>query len=199
MENHNTITNPDLTVGENNKQRWNQAEHRRQGFHNANHVFRRALMVRSKNVLVLRPQVRASIQISADLRELINHPAFSALCCIREDEIVLEESADDFSTRRPHSIQSISKLPLRRSTVPRPNTHQGARLIKRQPTSIVNHRFESSRQYRQRCCHCECSESFSCSTQSASAPTFLTTDGIGSSINGLVLMRHRSVNWRSAA
>ena len=110
MENHNTITNPDLTVGENNKQRWNQAKHRRQGFHNANHVFRRALMVRSRNVLVLRPQVRASIQISADLRALINHPAFSALCCIREDEIVLEESADDFSTRRPHSIQSISKL-----------------------------------------------------------------------------------------
>tara|TARA_Y200000002_G_scaffold183466_1_gene151448 strand:+ start:1868 stop:3010 length:1143 start_codon:yes stop_codon:yes gene_type:complete len=110
MQNYNTIPNPDLTVGENNKQRWNQARYRRHGFHNANILFRRALMVRSREVLVLRPCETPSISISPDLEGLMSHPAFSALCCIHEDEIVLEASADDFSTTRPHSIQSISKL-----------------------------------------------------------------------------------------
>ncbi len=110
MQNYNTIPNPDLTVGENNKQRWNQARYRRHGFHNANILFRRALMVRSREVLVLRPCETPSISISPDLHGLMSHPAFSALCCIHEDEIVLEASADDFSTTRPHSIQSISKL-----------------------------------------------------------------------------------------
>ena len=110
MQNYNTIPNPDLTVGENNKQRWNQARYRRHGFHNANILFRRALMVRSREVLVLGPCETPSISISPDLHGLMSHPAFSALCCIHEDEIVLEASADDFSTTLPHSIQSISKL-----------------------------------------------------------------------------------------
>ena len=110
MQNYNTIPNPDLTVGENNKQRWNQARYRRHGFHNANILFRRALMVRSREVLLLGPCETPSVPISHDLQGLMSHPAFSALCCIHEDEIVLEASADDFSTTRPHSIQSISKL-----------------------------------------------------------------------------------------
>lgn len=110
MQKYNTMSNPDLTVGENNKQRWNQAQHRRHGFHNASNLFRRALMVRSRNVLVLKPQSEENIQISSHLRKLMDHPAFSALCCIHQDEIVLEASADDFLTTQPHSIQSISKL-----------------------------------------------------------------------------------------
>ena len=53
MKNCQLISNPDLTVGKYNKQRWNQANHRRVGFHNAYKIFRRAFMVRSRNVLVL--------------------------------------------------------------------------------------------------------------------------------------------------
>ncbi len=110
MQNYKTISNPDLTVGKNNKQRWNQPRHRRHGFHNANVLFRRALMVRSREVLVLRPCEAPSIPMNPDFKGLMSHPAFSALCCIHGDKIVLEASADDFSTTRPHSIQSISKL-----------------------------------------------------------------------------------------
>ena len=110
MQNYSKISNPDLTVGENNKQRWNQARHRRHGFHNANTLFRRALMVRSREVLVLRHCKTSSIPIGPDVQGLMSHPAFSALCCIHGDEIALEASADDFSPTRPHSIQSISKL-----------------------------------------------------------------------------------------
>ena len=32
------------------------------------------------------------------------------MCCIKHDNIVVEESAEDFSTTEPHSIQSITKL-----------------------------------------------------------------------------------------
>ena len=110
MKNHHVIPNPDLTVGKNNKQRWNQAGHRRHGFHNAHRLFRRAFMVRSRNVLVLESQLDTSIQSHPDLKNLMSNPAFSAICCIRDVKILVEAAADDFSTSQPHSIQSISKL-----------------------------------------------------------------------------------------
>ena len=65
MGKYQIISNPDLTVGKNNKQRWNQANHRRHGFHNAHRLFRRALMVRSRDVLVLGSHPNIAIQ---------NHP-----------------------------------------------------------------------------------------------------------------------------
>ena len=110
MKKHKTISNPDLTVGKNNKQRWNQPKHRRHGFHNAHRLFRRALMIRSRNVLVLASQPNASIQNHPGLKKLMRNSAFSAVCCIRGDKILIEAAAGDFSTSQPHSIQSISKL-----------------------------------------------------------------------------------------
>lgn len=47
------VPNPDLAVGEGNKQRWNQPSHRRHGFHNTHWLVRRALMFRSRFVLPL--------------------------------------------------------------------------------------------------------------------------------------------------
>ncbi|XAT60176.1 serine hydrolase [Rhodobacteraceae bacterium Araon29] len=110
MKKRKIISNPDLTVGENNKQRWNQADHRRHGFHNAHRLFRRALMIRSRNVLVLESEPNTSILNNPDLKKLMRHPAFSAFCCIRDDKILMEAAADDFSASQPHSIQSITKL-----------------------------------------------------------------------------------------
>ena len=110
MGKYQIISNPDLTVGKNNKQRWNQANHRRHGFHNAHKLFRRALMVRSRNVLVLGSHPNIAIQNHPKLKKLMHSPAFSALCIIRDNQILMETAADDFSTSQPHSIQSISKL-----------------------------------------------------------------------------------------
>lgn len=104
------LPNPDLTVGEDNKQRWNQPEHRRHGFHNAHHLFRRTLMVRARNVLMLEPMPHLPVQQTQQLRELLAHPAFSAMCCIQDGKILMEAAADDFATTAPHSIQSVSKL-----------------------------------------------------------------------------------------
>ena len=110
MGKYQIISNPDLTVGKNNKQRWNQANHRRHGFHNAHRLFRRALMVRSRDVLVLGSHPNIAIQNHPKLKKLMHSPTFSALCIIRDNQILMEAAADDFSTSQPHSIQSISKL-----------------------------------------------------------------------------------------
>jgi CubicO group peptidase (beta-lactamase class C family) len=104
------IPNPDLSVGTGNKQRWNQPAHRRHGFHNAHNLFRRTAMVRSRNVLMLEPALHGFPDQPAGLRDLFNHPAFSAICCIQGDRIVMEAAADGFATTAPHSIQSVSKL-----------------------------------------------------------------------------------------
>jgi len=104
------VSNPDLTVGEDNKQRWNQAAHRRHGFHNAHRLFRRALTVRSRQVLTLEENTRDLASEIPELATLMAHPAFSAFCCLRKNEMVVEASASDFSSTAPHSIQSISKL-----------------------------------------------------------------------------------------
>lgn len=106
------IPNPDLAVGEGNKQRWNQPEHRRHGFHNAHRIFRRTLTVRSREVLPLKeaePQRDLAAEVPG-LKALVDDPAFSAFCCIQDDRVVMEAAAADFGTDAPHSIQSISKL-----------------------------------------------------------------------------------------
>ncbi|MFT4782721.1 MAG: CubicO group peptidase (beta-lactamase class C family) [Paracoccaceae bacterium] len=104
------IPNPDLTVGADNKQRWNQPAHRRHGFHNAHHLFRRTMMVRSRNVLLLEPAEDVLPDQPAHLQDLLNHPAFSAICCVQGNRILLEAAAGDFAATAPHSIQSVSKL-----------------------------------------------------------------------------------------
>jgi CubicO group peptidase (beta-lactamase class C family) len=67
-------------------------------------------MVRSRNMLALEPAPDPRLQQMQGLQNLTKHPAFSALCCIRGDQIVMEAAADDFAVTAPHSIQSVSKL-----------------------------------------------------------------------------------------
>ena len=110
MNTLNFTSNPDLTVGPDNKQRWNQPAYRRHGFHNAHQLFRRGLMVRSRNVLMLEPALENLTQRWPELGNLLDHPAFSAFCCLRGDQIVMETAAPDFGVTQPHSIQSVTKL-----------------------------------------------------------------------------------------
>ena len=79
MQNYKMISNPDLTVGKNNKQRWNHAKYRRHGFHNAHNLFRRALMVRSRNVLVLNEEGKSYNSLVPDLQKILDHPAEKAI------------------------------------------------------------------------------------------------------------------------
>ena len=110
MKQPRILSNPDLTVGADNKQRWNQPQHRRHGFHNAHRLFRRTFMVRARNVLMLDPAPQDLTSRVPGLADLMAHPAFSAFCCLRGDQILSEAEAPDFTVTTPHSIQSVSKL-----------------------------------------------------------------------------------------
>ncbi len=106
----NPYSNPDLSVGLDNKQRWNQPKHRRKGFHNAHRLFRRVLMSRSRHVLPLEPMpVGLSLDVPG-LSVLLANPAFSAMAVVRGRQLVFERHASDFSCDHPHSIQSVTKM-----------------------------------------------------------------------------------------
>lgn len=104
------LPNPDLTVGEGNKQRWNQPAHRRHGFHNAHRLFRRAFSMQARGVLELHEAEDAGLAGLPEVAVLTGRRAFSALVCARGDGVVLARHAADFPPDRPHSIQSVSKL-----------------------------------------------------------------------------------------
>ena len=57
--------NPDLSVGADNKQGWNQPHQRRHGFHNAHNIFRRTLMVRARRVFDLTDRPDAALASKA--------------------------------------------------------------------------------------------------------------------------------------
>lgn len=102
--------NPDLAVGDDNKQRWNQPAHRRSGFHNAHLLFRRGLMVRSRSVLELTPAASHDLAHSQPLRTLVELPAISALVVAEGNNLLFEHYAPDFGPDQPHSIQSVTKM-----------------------------------------------------------------------------------------
>lgn len=105
-----TVSNPDLTVGAGNKQRWNQPAHRRHGFHNAHRLFRRAFMARAARVHVLDEAEDPALAALPAVKRLTGRPELSALVCARGNRILLSRHAADFPADQPHSIQSISKL-----------------------------------------------------------------------------------------
>jgi CubicO group peptidase (beta-lactamase class C family) len=110
MSNIEAVANPDLTVGNRNKQRWNQPEHRRHGFHNAHRMFRQSLSMRSALVLKLAPTINPSITKHDGVRDLTAMSTFSGLVVARDDAVLFEIYAPDYCQHQPHSIQSITKM-----------------------------------------------------------------------------------------
>ncbi|MGB3148237.1 MAG: serine hydrolase domain-containing protein [Paracoccaceae bacterium] len=105
-----THPNPDLSVGADNKQGWNQPANRRAGFHNAHLLFRRALMVRARQVLSLTPAPDPAIAARVADSGLTARADFSALVVAEGDRLLFAAHAADFGIERPHSIQSVTKI-----------------------------------------------------------------------------------------
>ena len=105
-------TNPDLTVGADNKARWNQPDHRRHGFHNLARLARYGTSYRAGGVLTLRKRMDLRIADMEAVRRLTALPWFSGMAVVRGDDLLFERYAPDFGPDRPHSIQSISKTML---------------------------------------------------------------------------------------
>ena len=105
-----TIENPDLTVTNRNKPKWNNPENRRQGFHNLHRNNRYGLMMRSDVVLELKENYDSRIEKIQEVVEFQKNPAFSAMAVFKGQEVLHETYAADFDRAQPHSIQSITKL-----------------------------------------------------------------------------------------
>ncbi len=106
------LSNPDLTVGPDQRPRWNSAPHRRHGFHNLHRLLRYSQSFRAGLVMPLRLSADLTIAARADVRELTSGPWFSAMIVIEEGRILFESYAPDFGPTQPHSIMSISKMVL---------------------------------------------------------------------------------------
>ena len=63
-------TNPDLTVGADNKARWNQPDHRRHGFHNLYRLARYGTSYRAGRVMSLRTRMDLRIAEMEAVRRL---------------------------------------------------------------------------------------------------------------------------------
>ena len=105
-----SLPNPDLTVGPDNRQGWNQPQNRRHGFQNGHRLWRRVLMLRARRILTLHDTPDPAMSAVAAETGLTQHPAFSALVVAEGDRILLSAHAPDFGPDRPHSIQSVTKL-----------------------------------------------------------------------------------------
>jgi CubicO group peptidase (beta-lactamase class C family) len=106
------VPNPDLSVGVDNKQGWNQPLCRRAGFHGLHLRARRSLMVRARNILTLNKAVNREISARVDATGLLEIPGFSALVVAEGVDLLFEAAASDFAVDHPHSIQSVTKLYL---------------------------------------------------------------------------------------
>ncbi|RWK90843.1 MULTISPECIES: hypothetical protein [unclassified Mesorhizobium] len=74
-----SIANPDLVTVADNRPRWNQADHRRLGFHNFHTTARYAMSLCAPRVLLLRKQIDWTIGERPEVAPLPRHAAFLGL------------------------------------------------------------------------------------------------------------------------
>ena len=104
-----THPNPDLTVGDDARPRWNSAPHRRHGFHNLHRLSRYVTSFRAGAVWHLRRATDETIAGRDDVARACASPWFSAMVVAEGNRILYERYAADFGPDQPHSIMSISK------------------------------------------------------------------------------------------
>ncbi|MDI9409024.1 MAG: serine hydrolase domain-containing protein [Candidatus Pacebacteria bacterium] len=104
-----TVLNRDLEVLAGNRPRWNQPPFRRYSFQNFSQITRYSLTFRSPTTLVLTPAEQPGLRRVAGVQGLLDHPFTSALCIVRDGQILLEHYARDFRANQAHAMQSITK------------------------------------------------------------------------------------------
>jgi CubicO group peptidase (beta-lactamase class C family) len=109
MSDVHTVPNPDLVVVGGNKSRWSHADHRRQGWHHLHRIARYGMSFRAARVMPLEKRMNLRIAALDAVRDLVSLPWFSGMVVVRDQHILFERYAADFSWDRTHSIQSITK------------------------------------------------------------------------------------------
>ena len=109
-ENIKTYSNPDLLVGDGNKAKWNSPKYRREGFRNLHKINRYGFYLRSDQVLLLEKDINLKIENNNLLKKMTNHKSFCSVVFAKNNKIIYEKYAKDFSENQPHTIQSITKV-----------------------------------------------------------------------------------------
>jgi len=102
--------NPTLALLRDNKAKWYLPETRRDGYRNLHKINRYGLLFRSDLVLKLNPNFNKDIEKKSSVKKMTNHKYFCSLIVGKNQEILYEKYANDFSKSQPQTIMSITKM-----------------------------------------------------------------------------------------
>ena len=102
--------NPNLVILRDNKAKWYLPETRRDGYRNLHKINRYGLLFRSDLVLKLNTNFNKDIEKKTSVKKMTNHKYFCSLLVGKNQEILYEKYASDFSKSQPQTIMSITKM-----------------------------------------------------------------------------------------
>ena len=102
--------NPSLVILRDNKPKWYLPETRRDGYRNLHKINRYGLLFRSDLVLKLTKNFNKDIGKKTSVKKMTNHKYFCSLLVGKNQEILYEKYASDFSKSQPQTIMSITKM-----------------------------------------------------------------------------------------
>ena len=103
----NSEPNPTLVNLRDNKAKWNLPEYRREGYRNLHRINRYGLFLRSDQVLQLNKNINHEIEKIPLVQKMTNHKSFCSLVVGRDQDILLEKYANDFSELQPQTLSLI--------------------------------------------------------------------------------------------
>jgi len=102
--------NPTLALLRDNKAKWYLPETRRDGYKNLHKINRYGLLFRSDLILKLNTNFNKDIEKKTSVKKMTNHKYFCSLLVGKNQEILYEKYASDFSKSQPQTIMSITKM-----------------------------------------------------------------------------------------
>jgi CubicO group peptidase (beta-lactamase class C family) len=102
--------NPSLVVLRDNKPKWYLPETRREGYRNLHKINRYGLLYRSDLVLKLNTKQNKNIVNIPSVKKMVNHKYFCSLLVGKDQDILYEKYANDFTEKTPQTIMSITKI-----------------------------------------------------------------------------------------
>ena len=102
--------NPTLVVLEDNKPWWYLPKTRREGYRNLHKINRYGLTYRSDQVLTLNRKFNQEISKIPSVQKMIKHKYFCSLLVGKDQDILFEDYAKDFTENTPQTIMSITKM-----------------------------------------------------------------------------------------
>ena len=102
--------NPSLVVLRDNKPKWYLPETRRDGYKNLHKINRYGLLYRSDLVLKLENNYNQEIEKIPAVKKMLKHKYFCSLLVGKNQDIIFEKYADDFTDKTPQTIMSITKM-----------------------------------------------------------------------------------------